>query len=373
MRAPRLLVDISAHGFGHLSQTAPVLAALRRVRPDIELLVRSALPAELLSRRIEAPYAHLAVSSDFGFIMRNAIDIDVEASAQRYRQLHADWRGQVAAEAARLEALAPDLVFANAAYLPLAGAAAADIPAVGMCSLNWADLFASFHRGEPWAMAVEAEMIAAYAGADAFLRVTPGMPMSRLANRIDIGPIARVATAESLPERRVRLARALGLPEAGKWCLMAMGGMDFRVPVETWSADPDLCWICPAAWEMVGPNLGSFDQRLLARHALDFFDLLACADVVVTKPGYGTFAESVCNGIPLIYVPRGDWAEEAPMVDWAARHGRITALPRESLHGLDPRPMLDALWAQAAPARPAANGAEQAAKFLSGRIPPAAG
>jgi len=42
-----LLVDISFHGFGHLSQTAPVLNALRRLIPDLRLTVRSAAPFEL--------------------------------------------------------------------------------------------------------------------------------------------------------------------------------------------------------------------------------------------------------------------------------------------------------------------------------------
>ena len=39
-----------------------------------------------------------------------------------------------------LRRLAPDLVLTDVAYLPLAGAAQAGIPALSMCSLTWADL-----------------------------------------------------------------------------------------------------------------------------------------------------------------------------------------------------------------------------------------
>jgi len=50
-----LLVDISAHGLGHLAQTAPVLDALASRLPTMRLTVRSALTRQQLARRIGAP------------------------------------------------------------------------------------------------------------------------------------------------------------------------------------------------------------------------------------------------------------------------------------------------------------------------------
>ena len=40
----RLLATISAHGLGHLAQSAPVLNALRRRVPQLDLTVASTLP-----------------------------------------------------------------------------------------------------------------------------------------------------------------------------------------------------------------------------------------------------------------------------------------------------------------------------------------
>ena len=98
-----LLVDISAHGLGHLAQTAPVLDALRSLVPGLRLTVRSALPRERLAARIAGGFDHVAGARDFGFVMRNAVDIDLAASARRYREFHAGWPQRVAAEAARLQ------------------------------------------------------------------------------------------------------------------------------------------------------------------------------------------------------------------------------------------------------------------------------
>ncbi len=123
-----LLVDISAHGLGHLAQTAPVLNALRPLVPDLRLAVRSALPWRRLAARIAGDFEHIAEARDFGFIMHNAVDVDRPASALRYRELHADWPRVVADEADWLRSRRVDTVVCNAAYLPLVIQEVAGLP-----------------------------------------------------------------------------------------------------------------------------------------------------------------------------------------------------------------------------------------------------
>jgi len=122
---PHLFADISGHGLGHLAQAAPVLAALRARCPDLRLTLRSSLPRERLAARIPGPFTHCREASDFGFVMHDALNIDLPASADRYRRCHEDWPQRVRREAETLATLAPDAVFTDVAYLPLAGAAAA--------------------------------------------------------------------------------------------------------------------------------------------------------------------------------------------------------------------------------------------------------
>ena len=86
-----LFVDISAHGFGHLAITAPVLNALAEIVPELRLTVRSGLPASRLHERIAPAFTHLPEASDFGFAMLDATRIDLPASAAAYRTAHADW------------------------------------------------------------------------------------------------------------------------------------------------------------------------------------------------------------------------------------------------------------------------------------------
>ena len=217
-----LFVDISSHGFGHLAIIAPVLNALAEIAPNLRLTVRTLLPPQILLERIHHPFVQITASSDFGYVMIDATQINHPSSAAAYRQAHADWPSCIGEEARFLRTFKPDLVLTNVSYLPLAGAEVAGIPALSLCSLNWADLFAHFFSNKPWAAKIHREILAAYRSAQTFLRMTPGMPMRRLGNVRNIGSIARIGQKHEL-----RLQSDRGV-------LIAMGGIMHRLPVENW-------------------------------------------------------------------------------------------------------------------------------------------
>lgn len=349
-----LLVDISAHGLGHLAQTAPVLDTLHALAPGLRLTVRSALPREVLAQRIGADFAHVPEARDFGFVMRSAVDIDLVASARLYREFHAGWPQRVAAEVDWLRRHGIDALLCNVAYLPLAGAAEAGIPAACLCSLNWAELFAHYFGGEPWAAEIHAQMLAAYNAGPGFLRVTPGLPMADVVKRHDIAPIARIGRRD-----REGVARLLDLKEGERWILLAMGGIEFPLPLQDWPRTPGLTWLVPGELQT-----GRDDVRNVEGFAPGFADLLASVDAVITKPGYGTFVEAACSGIPILYLERGDWPETPHFAAWLALHARAQVLRRERLLAGDFFDVLQRLWQAPTPALPLANGADEAARWL---------
>jgi hypothetical protein len=293
--------------------------------PGLRLTVRSALPRERLAARIGGGFEHVAEARDFGFVMRNAVDIDLAASARRYREFHADWPQRVAAEADWLGGTGIDALLSNVAYLPLAAAAQAGIPAVALSSLNWADLFASYFGGETWAAPVHDQILAAYNTARCFLRVSPGLPMAGIERRHEIAPVVRIGRPD-----RARVSKILDLNESERWLLIAMGGMEFRLSVENWPQTPGLNWLVPREWQILRQDVRGFDVP-----GLKFTDLLASVDAVITKPGYGTFVEAACSGVPILYLEREDWPETPWFAAWLATHARAAVLRREQLAGGD--------------------------------------
>ena len=313
-----LLADISGHGFGHLAQTAPVLNALRYRLPELQLTIRSGLPYTLLQQHIAGHFTHIPLASDFGLCMKNAVDVDVPASIQRYQALHAQWDTQVLAYAQALAQIKPDLVLANVSYLALAAAQVAQIPTLAMCSLNWLDIFFSYAGTAPGLSNIRTQMVDAYNSATVFLRLTPGMPMPHFQRLTEIGPVARHSTPSSL-----QLHSKLGLAPTEKFILVAMGGITMPLP-STWPTLPGVHWIVPGE-----TALQRTDMLALESIAMSFSELLAACDGVMTKSAYGTFVEAALCSTPVMYVERPDWPEEPSLVAWIKQHNCAQGISRE--------------------------------------------
>lgn len=350
-----LLVDISAHGFGHVAQAAPVVNELARRLPGLRVTLRSAAPPALLKQRFACEFDHVPVAPDFGMAMVDAVRVDVSRSLDAYREYHFDWHSKVARAAREMCALQPDLLLANVPYLSLAAAHAAQIPSVAMCCLNWADIYRHYAPQDAESHAIHGQMLAAYRSAQTFLKVRPSMPMSDLDNAREIAPIAQLGR-----KRRDQICTLSGWNGGERMVLVAMGGIGYRLPMERWPQIPGVCWLIPQAWHIRRDDVIAFE-------ALDmsFSDVLASSDAVLTKPGYGTFAEAACNGVPVLYVSRGDWPEQGYLVEWLQRHGVCREVAVERLLSGDLSGELSQLWDQPKPPVPAASGAKQAAEIFA--------
>lgn len=355
MNTPHLLATISYHGYGHIAQTAAVVTALRGRRPDLRLTLWTEAPHAVLQRWFGPNFVHLAEPVDVGMIMTSAIDVERDASMAAYHAFHADWEGRVRKFAGRLRELAPDLVLSNVSYLALAGAAQADIPGFALCSLNWGDVYRAYCPDDPQLAGITKQIEDGYNSAIAFLQPEPSMPMPALRNAAPIGPLARVGR-----DCRTELRARLNLSASDRVVLVSLGGIPTRLSVEHWPQLPGVHWLLPPEISVGRPDMTS-----ITRLERDFIDVLASCDALLTKPGYGSFAEAACNGIPLLYVPRGDWPEEPHLVGWMRRKGCCVEISRAELESGVFAAALERLWQMPARPRVAADGAEHAAARLS--------
>ncbi|MDP2806275.1 MAG: hypothetical protein Q8O24_10075 [Gallionellaceae bacterium] len=350
-----LLVDISSHGFGHISQTAPVVNALAQLIPSLRITLRTTAPLAILRQRFECDFRHIPVAFDFGMTMANAVDVLVDESAANYRNFHVDWEDKVRREAQAMQVLAPDLLFANVPYLSLAAAQRAGVPAVGMCSLDWADIYQHYCVRDEESQKIHAQMVAAYNSAQCFLQPEPSMAMPDFQNTRSIGPIAKVAA-----NQRAKINAQLPSARKEKLVLVAMGGMEFRLPMESWPRIDGVRWLVPAVWGVAREDVSAFDS-----FGLSFSEVLASCDAVLTKPGYGTFTEAACAGVPVLYVARHDWPEEPYLVEWLNQQGVCVEVPRTELEMGNLDTLLQQVWSKGVPPIPHPTGANEAATYLA--------
>jgi hypothetical protein len=307
---PHLWVAVTAHGYGHLAQVAPVVAELKRRLPSLQVTLQGTVSRAFARARLPEGHHQVELPADVPLPMDGplttlwgdgladyiAFDDAYATHAERQRRL--------------FEQARPDLVLADIPWMPLDVARQMGIAAVGLCSLSWYDILLESPVGSEVPDALAQRMRRAYAGADLFLRPAPSMPMHWLPNGRDIGPIAE-------PYRRdpAQLRARYGRPSSERLALMQFGGIGRFALGGGPSLMERLHLLSPDA----GAGLGRNDLTEIPADGPTVLEALASCDVLITKPGYGTFAEAACCGVPVLTLERRDWPESRWLVDWLSQ------------------------------------------------------
>jgi hypothetical protein len=353
-------IAVTAHGYGHLAQVAPIALELTRRIPGLRLTLQSTLDPAFSATRMPPGCRHVQQAADVALPMDGPLHARWQDGLDLYAAFDAEHEQHLARQRALLEQDPPDLLLADIPWLPLAAARAMGIPAVGLCSLSWYDILAESPVAARLPAALMEHMRSAYAGADLFIRPAPSMPMRWLPNGHDIGPIA---TRREPDPASVRARFGIGQDHrlvlvqfGGAGRLRLGGGVPLLERVHLLTPDAEAA-------------AGREDMSLIGTPGLDLLDVLASCDAIITKPGYGTFAEAACSGVPVLYVPRGDWPEEPHLVKWLAERVPTCAVSADDLAAGRIAEPLRALLAdgRAEPVPP--TGVDEAAELLMRFLP----
>jgi hypothetical protein len=354
-----LFIAVTAHGYGHLAQVSAVAHGLRRRDPRLRITLAATVDAEFVHARMPAGIERLDMALDVALPMDGPLRTRWDEGLAIYAAFDADHERHLANQRALLTHIRPDLVLADIPWLPLMAARDLGIPAVGLCSLSWLDILAESPIGDRLPAALAAHLREAYAGAELFLRPAPSMPMAWLPNGRDIGPIAAVH-----PRDPAGLRRRLGTSDGTRLVLMQFGGAgslalpaDAALPPNTLLLTPEPRLAARPDAQLIGAAAGPGAPAVA--------EVLASCDALVTKPGYGTFAEAACHGIPVLSVPRDDWPEEGPLAHWLAEQVPFRTLSQADFAAGHIAEPLAALLADGPAAPVPASGVDEAVDLLA--------
>ena len=350
---PHLQLAITYHGLGHLAQTAPIINHLRHTMPELRLTVQCQAPRSILESWLEGEFALVENPGDPGMANVDAMGVDAAQSARLYCDLYNNRESLLARHQLLLQQQRPDLLVSNVGFLPLLAARQSCIPAVALGSINWADIYSSYCAGLAQQTEISAYLYDAYRCADHWIELTPGMPGKSFAPTTVVDPVARTGR-----DQRLHLRQTLGLPPDQKLVLLTMGGIDTPIDLSCWPSIPGISWLAS------GQNTGQKGVFASDTIPLPYIDILCSCDAIITKPGYGSFAEAGCNGIALLYVERGDWPEEPYLIPWLQQAGHCARISRKQLASGDFIDNLQELWQQPKKTPIKAEGISQAAQTL---------
>ncbi len=331
-----ILFAVSSHGYGHLSQMAPVVNALKQAYPEYTVSIQTALPPEILTARIKVPFNPINFDADVGLLMDDAVTVKTEATRLAYRTFHDHWEDNFQKQLDILQSSNVDLVMADIPYLPLLAAQELSLKTIAVCSLNWADILSGYFKQDKEMAGYMALMRRAYSQADVFLKPQPAMSMSWLSNSQFIQPL--VTTGKNL---RSRLLDELALEQKNNTVLvlLALGGIDSEISLENWPDYNNVHIIVQDRPGASGKAINFGRKKWLhgiQDSSLSFTDIVQSVDVLITKPGYGLFAEAAFGRKPVFYVGRPDWPEEPYLLQWLKDYVSMIAISKNELyHGIE--------------------------------------
>jgi L-arabinokinase len=259
-------------------------------------------------------------------------------------------------EARWLAEVGASTVLGDVPPLAFAAAARAGVRSVALANFSWDWIYRHLAAAEPGLEAAADAARDAYAGAGLLLRLPFAGDLSAFPCVEDVPFVAR---QPRLPAEEARRRLGLGTQPA---VLLSFGGIGFRGPsVEALGHLPGFDFLVDAA-PGEAPNVHVVDDARRATLGLGYEDVVAAADVVVTKPGYGIVTDAIAGRTRLVYTERGDFPEYGVMVAELGRYLPAAHVSNDDLRAGRLGDALRAVLDQAFPAPPPLDGARVAAE-----------
>lgn len=310
---PRIAYYISAHGFGHAARSAPVLQTLSGFS---DLYIKTEIPADYF-HLVGVTHVYIRQPVDVGCVQKNFVEVDRTATLDAYRRFSGQREARLNAEVQWLEEQDIDLVVTDVPAWPLLAGRKAGIPALLLANFTWHDIYADFPeiRGQTDLLTRLEEEYGA-----ATLQILPQCHLDNglVKNKEEVGLI-------SLKGRdiRARLEEALDTDFTSRKVVFIYFGV-FDASQVDWQRLESMSEYLfltrdPLPHPSPAANLHILDDRFL------FPDLIASADVVLTKAGYSTIACALVHGKPVLSCSRDDFIEFTAMKRFLEEHrvGRI--------------------------------------------------
>jgi hypothetical protein len=364
---PSVFFYISGHGFGHASRQIEVINAAAPRLPGWDIVVRTAAARWLFDRTARPSLTLLDGACDTGVAQIDSLRLDEHETIRAAEAFYAQLPRLVEAEAEHLRRHDARLVIADAPPLGCAAAAAHAVPSVVLSNFTWDWIYEAYAGPLASAPALIATIQDAYRAATAAWRLPLHGGFETFRRVVDVPLIARHATFS-----RDEVRRRLGLPGNALLALSSFGGYGLK---DFDPANLD----CTDRWQVVLTGRGRdvsvprsvrfIDENAVYDAGMQYEDLVAAVDVVVTKPGYGIISECIANGTAMLYSSRGNFAEYDVLVEQMPRFLRCEYIDLESLLAGRWRESLDRLEQKSpAPERPTTDGAEVVAEMIAGML-----
>jgi hypothetical protein len=345
---------ISGHGFGHATRDLEIIRHLQQQRPGTRIIVRTSVPGWFLEKSARASIDVQPCEADTGIVQIDSLQLDEAETGLQATAFYSQFEARVEAEARVLKELGAAIVVGDVPPLAFAAAARAGIPSIAVANFTWDWIYAAYAGFRHDASTVLATIQDAYANADLALRLPFAGGFETMPSIRDVPLVARHS-------RRTRDAnrRLLNLSDRRPVVLASFGGHGAHLPFERIAETQDVTLVITDHEAKSIRQEAAFDGRLrcftgraLEQADIRYEDLVAAADIVVSKPGYGIVSECIANQAALLYTSRGVFAENDVLIAGMRPFLRSRFIAQDDLRSGQWEPSIRALLGEPEPREP---------------------
>src|SRR3954452_12589630 len=137
---PTIVLYTSSHGFGHAVRCAALCRALLAACPDLRIVARTAAAPWIFPAGVQVEPCVI----DTGVVQPNSLDIDAQATLERYAAQVAGEDAHFAAEADRMRAIGARALVADVPSAAFEIADRAGIPGIALANFSWDWIYEPF-------------------------------------------------------------------------------------------------------------------------------------------------------------------------------------------------------------------------------------
>ncbi|MEY2912499.1 MAG: hypothetical protein RLZZ184_1808 [Cyanobacteriota bacterium] len=303
MERPIIYIAITNHGFGHATRTASIANTIQKLCPEALLILVTTAPRWLLESYIEGDFILRQRAFDLGVIQIDSLIMDKPATLEKLREIRKNHKSLIASEVNFIRQNRVNLILADVPFLAAGFAEAANIPCWMIGNFGW-DLIYRDWGGE---FTEIADWISNwYAKSNRLFRLPFHEPMLAFPHITDVG-LTGGSPRFSIDELRSNWG--INTPPE-KTILLTFGGYGLQqIPYTNISKFADWQFI---TFDFLAPDLPNLIR--VTNRQYRPVDFMPICGRIISKPGYGTFSEATLLDVPVVTIPRDDFAEAAFML-----------------------------------------------------------
>ena len=297
---------LSSHGYGHAVRSETVIAAMALKKPDWIFFIISGSPEFLFKRALQLPNVHFRnKATDFGLVQTNPRVIDLNSTANQLEELVSDYAPLVEREEAFLSRESISAIFCDIPFLPFLAAQKLAIPSAGMGNFTWDWIYYYYKQQNPIFETAARLAYRCYTHCDLYLAL-PSSPKPSAFKTVENIPLVCRKPALSADILR----QELQIPSKNKIILIAFSDITLsEKALKKIERIADTTFLIPDPLQLQLKNGIHIPTDMTSFH-----NLVALADTIITKPGYGIISDAIASRIPLVTTERGDFPE-VPYLD----------------------------------------------------------